>query len=105
MPSLPKTHALHIPPIQHLVPEDIHRFYTSTAWRRLRQMVLDDNPLCVACFKEGVIREATIVDHIKPISEGGSKLDRMNLQTLCTSCHNRKRATTDKGYYATTSRP
>jgi 5-methylcytosine-specific restriction protein A len=33
-----------------------------------------------------------IIDHIKPILDGGDEWDRDNLQGLCESCHNRKTA-------------
>jgi 5-methylcytosine-specific restriction protein A len=33
-----------------------------------------------------------MVDHIKPVSIGGSRLEQSNLQTLCNSCHNKKSA-------------
>lgn len=62
-------------------------FYNSTAWKRLRLMVLNEEPLCRVCQAA-----ATVVDHIKPISEGGPKTDRENLQSLCKQCHDRKTA-------------
>ena len=33
-----------------------------------------------------------MVDHIKPINKGGSKLDIDNLQSLCNRCHALKSA-------------
>ena len=33
---------------------------------------------------------ARVVDHIKPINEGGARYDFTNLQGLCDSCHNKK---------------
>ena len=35
-------------------------------------------------------------DHIKPIAEGGEKLDLQNGQALCHSCHSRKTATENR---------
>lgn len=32
----------------------------------------------------------TTADHIVPISQGGAREDRTNLQTLCSSCHSKK---------------
>jgi 5-methylcytosine-specific restriction endonuclease McrA len=32
-----------------------------------------------------------MVDHIKPMHDGGESLDSSNLQTLCNACHARKR--------------
>jgi 5-methylcytosine-specific restriction protein A len=42
------------------------------------------------CLKEGRASMAEIADHIKPIKEGGARLDINNLQSLCRSCHNKK---------------
>jgi 5-methylcytosine-specific restriction protein A len=96
MPSLPQTHTLRTPPQQHAPPDTTHAFYVSPAWRRLRKLVLDDEPLCRECRKAGRITEAVLVDHMTPISKGGAKLDRRNLAPLCAHHHNVKRATEDK---------
>lgn len=37
---------------------------------------------------------ATMVDHIKEIKDGGSKLSLDNLQSMCLPCHNLKTAET-----------
>jgi 5-methylcytosine-specific restriction protein A len=47
-------------------------------------------PLCRSCYLNGIDTPAQVVDHVRPISEGGSKTDSNNLQPLCNSCHNRK---------------
>jgi len=60
-------------------------FYNSRTWRTLRKYVLSGEPLCRSC---GV--PAQVVDHIRPISQGGAKLDIENLQPLCSRCHNKK---------------
>jgi 5-methylcytosine-specific restriction enzyme A len=62
-------------------------FYNSHQWRKLRKMVLSANPICVECS-----RIANVVDHIKPIQQGGARYELANLQPMCTSCHNSKRA-------------
>jgi 5-methylcytosine-specific restriction endonuclease McrA len=38
-----------------------------------------------------------MVDHIKPIKNGGDLMAMDNLQSLCVSCHNRKKAKEMKG--------
>lgn len=65
------------------------------AWRRLRTVVLAEEPLCRHCRT----RPATEVDHIRP-HRGDETLmwDRANLQGLCKSCHSRKTATEDGGF-------
>lgn len=67
-------------------------FYHSQKWRRMRNSILSEQPLCRMCLHEGRYTEATIVDHIQPINEGGSKLERDNLQPLCEKHHNQKTA-------------
>lgn len=65
-------------------------FYTSKEWRSVRRYQLEHFPLCAECLKEGRYTPATLVDHIKPIREGGARLDMANLQSLCWSCHSAK---------------
>lgn len=65
------------------------RHYNSVRWRKLRMIVLGGEPLCRICAAGGRVVEATVVDHILPLAQGGT--DAMsNLQPLCTTCHNRK---------------
>lgn len=62
---------------------------TSAAWRKLRAVVLNDQPLCVDCAARGLTVEATDVDH-KDGNPGNN--ERENLQGLCHPCHSRKTA-------------
>lgn len=73
--------------------EDNSKFYKSRAWQKIRLQVLMSEPLCRTCYLKGIDTPAQVVDHITPISEGGSKTDSNNLQPLCNSCHNRKSGT------------
>lgn len=59
------------------------------AWRRLREVVLADQPLCVHCTQRGLIAPATDVDHI---DNDPSNNELENLVGLCRSCHSRKTA-------------
>ncbi len=61
------------------------------AWPKIRRMHLNRNPLCVACESRGQITAANEVDHIIPLSQGGTH-DEANLQSLCKPCHSRKTA-------------
>lgn len=54
-------------------------------WRRIRQAVLDEEPLCSVCGR----RPAEEVDHITPVERGGTD-DRANLQGVCGDCHDVK---------------
>lgn len=60
-------------------------------WQRLRLLKLRSNPVCEECLLYGHVVQATEVDHIKPLREGGTNQDE-NLRSLCKSCHSRKTA-------------
>jgi 5-methylcytosine-specific restriction protein A len=59
------------------------RDYDNPAWLANRAMVLQREPRCRFCQEP-----ATVVDHIKPLKEGGTH-DISNLRPLCKSCHDR----------------
>lgn len=67
-------------------------FYYSYEWKQARRKYLNDHPMCERCHKS----KSVIVDHIKPVSQGGSRLATSNLQALCAACHNRKTAAQGK---------
>ena len=67
-------------------------FYKSNQWRKIRLIKLRINPLCEQCEAKGIVREGKEIDHIKRLKEGGEPFDLENLQTLCKSCHAKKRA-------------
>lgn len=68
-------------------------FYTSALWRSIRAQKLKKNPYCECLDCVGKNIPADMVDHIKPIEEGGSPTDMSNLQSMRNHpCHDRKRA-------------
>ena len=71
---------------------DRTRLYDLVLWDRLRALVRAEEPLCRACLAAGRVTATTQVDHVKPVSEGGARFERANLQGLCTPCHSRKTA-------------
>ena len=71
--------------------------YCTSAWKRLRLAKLDECPLCFACQQRGQVAEATTVDHIKPISQGGDPFPELSgLMSLCERCHNEKTSGFDR---------
>ena len=59
-------------------------------WRRKREAVMKrDQYLCQLCKQKGRVTEATEMDHIVNVAEGGTD-DESNLQSLCTPCHDAK---------------
>ena len=56
---------------------------------RLRR--LRSEPLCRECASAGIVREATVPDHIVPLARGGSDEDS-NIRCLCAECHLRRTA-------------
>lgn len=57
--------------------------------QRLRR--LRSEPLCRDCAAKGSVREATVPDHIVPLSRGGSD-DDTNIRCLCADCHRSRTA-------------
>lgn len=56
-------------------------------WRRRREAVMKrDHYLCQPCKRQGRVKEGTEVDHIVNVAEGGTD-DDVNLQTICSDCH------------------
>ena len=63
------------------------RFYSSSAWRRVRAAVLlRDLGLC-KIRSSGCLVTASQVDHIVPRRLGGSDLDPRNLRAACLPCN------------------
>ena len=79
--------------------------YNDKRWRGtektkgLRQVRLDDEPLCRECKKANVLTVATDVDHIIPHrGDWGLFLDYDNTQSLCHACHSRKTTKEGQGF-------
>ncbi|WP_267348693.1 HNH endonuclease signature motif containing protein [Sphingomonas sp. GM_Shp_2] len=61
------------------------------AGQRERAQVLAEEPLCRKCLERGLEVATDEVDHIVPLSEGGTDT-RDNKQGLCKPCHDAKSA-------------
>jgi 5-methylcytosine-specific restriction endonuclease McrA len=66
-------------------------FYVTPEWRRMSKQVREEEPFCQECLKKGITKLTEVADHIVSIKNGGSRLDRNNLQGLCRPCNNAKR--------------
>lgn len=58
--------------------------------RRIRSLMLAEEPLCRECATAGRITVATESDHIVPMGRGGDRWAMENRQPLCHSCHSAK---------------
>ena len=94
MPTLPKGKPRPWIPAkpEHTRDVDNASFYNSKKWRSLRKYYRKKHPLCAQCKRQGTIKAAECVDHIKPISIYGMGVatELKNLQSLCNSCHAKK---------------
>lgn len=71
-------------------------------WQKYRKLYLQHNPVCVRCESFGVVVEATVVDHIKPVVNGQHDplfWVKSNHQPLCRSCHSWKTRVIDRRGY------
>jgi 5-methylcytosine-specific restriction enzyme A len=62
------------------------RFYSTANWQKIAAAQLNREPMCQGCEEA----PATCVDHIVPITKGGAKRERSNLQSMCRDCHQAK---------------
>lgn len=67
---------------------EIRKIRDSAQWRnRTRPLQLRAFPYCQECDTKGELTEASQVDHIIPLEQGGAPFDSDNLQSLCFRCH------------------
>lgn len=71
-------------------------------WQQYRLKFLQTNPLCNFCTNQGLVTEATVVDHIQP-HEGDMKLfwESANHQALCKKCHDSIKQKIEKNHRST----
>lgn len=76
------------------------KLYDTARWKRLRNMVLAEQPLCCMCLADDIVTEATVVDHVRP-HRGDEALfwDRGNLQSLCKAHHDRDKQQMERGTF------
>lgn len=64
-------------------------FYSSKEWKETREIALArSHGLCVDCLQNGILKQAEMVHHIKPLREYPKlALNLDNLKPLCNKCH------------------
>jgi len=65
------------------------RAYDDTEYRRNRKIIRQQQKYCVWCGTAGTSQNKLQVDHIVPVSKGGSH-DLTNLRILCQMCHKKR---------------
>jgi len=75
-------------------------FYQSNEWKTIRARKLSMSPYCECENCKGKNIKAEMVDHIIPISQGGSPTDMNNLQSMRNRCHHRKSAIEKNAKYS-----
>lgn len=72
-------------------PPELNKLY-GRRWKALRKQILEDNPLCIDCLKEGKTEVAREVHHT--IRHHGNPQIFWNspLEPLCEKCHDKKTA-------------
>ena len=73
--------------------------YHSARWLKARVRFLRSHPLCAECERNGVIRTASVVDHVDPHRGDATVFwDESRWQALCASCHGKKTVAKDGGF-------
>lgn len=97
MPNLPKKEIdrpWKPPPPPHSGrKKDFSHVYNSTRHRKARKAYLQKYPFCVICDRQGKMVQATVFDHVIPLSQDDSDWATWSLenkQGLCNPCHNQK---------------
>jgi len=60
-------------------------------WQKRREAQLRAHPLCAYCERNGIVRAASVADHITP-HRGDPALFDGPLQSLCATCHSSTKA-------------
>src|SRR5258708_853308 len=71
-------------------------WYQLQRWRRFAKWQLQQQPLCEACLKRGIVTVAVLADHVEPHGGDESKFWFGALQSLCASCHQGTKSYADR---------
>jgi 5-methylcytosine-specific restriction endonuclease McrA len=67
-------------------------FYHTSRWKKESRAYREANPLCVKHKAMGYLVPVKVVDHIVPLEICADPWDKLNWQSLCSSCNNSKAA-------------
>jgi 5-methylcytosine-specific restriction protein A len=74
------------------------RWYGLGSWKRRQKQQMLAEPCCRHCAEIGIVRAATIADHINPNWHTWEEFLSFELQSLDAACHARKRKEQRLGY-------
>jgi 5-methylcytosine-specific restriction endonuclease McrA len=58
------------------------------AWKKLRELKANHNPLCEVCLNKGIERPLDLVHHVMPVEDYPKlRLVMENLLSVCIPCH------------------
>lgn len=80
---------------QHQRVKDMRWFYNSRKWRKFSKQFKVNNPYCIECERNGIVKPSRVTDHIKTFEElpEGFDLDNLkeeHMQPLCKKHHDSK---------------
>lgn len=103
-PSIPHSVycEVHAPPgkVKTQTRKNANDAYKHRSWESVRIAQLSGNPLCQCCLNSGLVRSATVVDHVFPWRKIGKHAFMRNIfQSLCPPCHSVKTGLEQKGVF------
>ena len=82
------------------MPSEPH-LYGRAQWKQIRKAILSrDGYICAYCGQD-----ATTVDHVVAVANGGGWFDRDNLVACCSRCNSKKRDTSLSVFLSRSSTP
>jgi 5-methylcytosine-specific restriction protein A len=75
------------------------KLYSTSFWKKRRQIQLSKKPLCAACLIEGRVVPAIHIDHVFPHRQDSQKFRNNLFQSLCHPHHTLKTQDENKGKY------
>ena len=75
------------------------KLYSTSFWKKRRQIQLSKKPLCAACLIEGRVVPAIHIDHVFPHRQDSQKFRNNLFQSLCHPHHALKTQDENKGKY------